>query len=217
MITTQQFRPLLIGAEAEKLPLWQRVNWKWVLQRIPMLLFATVSSYGVGHLLYITDIPWIFALLGSISFDVGFLGAIALSDMQLTKTRASNIAYYVLNIVMSGLAALFNVLSHANGKYANITLEDITVGIPFALVGLAFAFYYHSIMNQYINHELKQIEAEEKALQAIAEKCKYCGEGKPNMHAIYGHYRSCAMKAIHDRNPDPTICTCLVCHPLVAG
>ncbi len=215
MTTMKQFRPLLVGAEVEGLFFWQKINWAWVLQRIPMLLFAVVSSYGVGHLLYISGIPFPFDYIGAISFDVGFLGAISLADMQLKKTRSSNIAYIALNIAMSTLAALFNVLSHADGKYANIGAEDITVGAPFAIIGLCFAFYYHSIMSAYITQEIEQKEADDKTLQLTKEKCKFCGEGKPNMNAIYGHYRSCAMKIMHTRNPDPSVCKCLLCHPKV--
>jgi hypothetical protein len=215
MITIQQFRPILIGADYEGLYIWQKINWSWVLQRIPMLLFALVSSYGVGHLLHISDIPFPFDYLGAISFDIGFLGAISLADMQLKKTRSSSIAYIALNVAMSALAALFNVLSHAGGKYANIDAEAITVGAPFAIIGLCFAFYYHSIMSAYINQEIEQKEENDKALQLTKEKCRYCGEGKPSLNAIYGHYRSCEMKAMHGRNPDPSVCKCLLCHPKV--
>lgn len=214
MITTQQFRPILIGAEFDGLPIYKKINWKWLLQRIPMLLFALVSSYGVGHLLHISGLPFPFDYIGAISFDVGFLGAISLADMQLTKTRRSTLAYYILNFTMSGLAALFNVLSHSGGTYSEITLEDVTVGVPFALVGLAFAFYYHSIMNTYIDHEIKQQQKEEnKALQE-KEKCKYCGTGKPTMNAVYGHYKSCAMKIEHEKNGAFGMsCKCLLCNP----
>ena len=213
MVNIQQFRPILVGADFDDLPLYKKINFGWLLQRIPMLLFALVSSYGVGHLLSISDVPFPFDYLGAISFDVGFLGAISLADMQLKKTRWSNVAYYALNITMSGLGALFNVLSHSGGEYANITAEDVTVGLPFALVGLAFALYYHSVMSGYIDKEEKlQKQADDKAA-ATAVPCDYCGEGKKNKAAVYGHYKSCAMKIMHTRNPDPAVCKCLLCHP----
>lgn len=159
-MATQQFRPLLIGSEYEDKNIVQRINWKWLLQRIPMVLFAIVSSYGVGHLLYLSELPAPFYQLGGISFDLGFLGVIALADMQLSKTWKSQAAYYLLNFTMSGLAALFNTLSHAGGKYESITAENITVGVPFAIVGLMFAFYYHSVMDTAID---KEMEADKKA------------------------------------------------------
>lgn len=213
MITQQQFRPILIGAEFEGLSLWKRINFQWLLQRIPMLLFALVSSYGVGHLLHISDVPFPFDYLGAISFDIGFLGAISLADMQLKKTVWSNIAYYALNVIMSGLGALFNVLSHSGGRYADITAEDVTVGLPFALVGLMFALYYHSVMSGYIEKEEKLLEEQKQKDDATKEPCKYCGTGFPKLSAVYGHYKSCQMKTNHDKTPGKDTCKCLLCNP----
>lgn len=211
--TMPQFRPLITGAAAENLQPWERVNYKWWLQRIPMFLFAFVSSYGVGHFLHLSGLPFPFDYLGGISFDIGFLGVIALADMQLKKTTWSKVAYYLLNVGMSGLAALFNVLSHANGKYMEITPEAITAGAPFALVGLLFALYYESVMSGYIEKEEKILQAQEEKAKETAVPCDYCGEGKKNKAAVYGHYKSCTMKAMHTRNPDPAVCKCLRCHP----
>lgn len=209
--TMPQFRPLLVGEAAKNKRWYQRINFKWLLQRVPMLFFAAVSSYGVGDFLHISGLPAPFYQIGSVSFDIGFLGVIALADMQLTKTLQNKIAYYLLNFTMSGLAALFNVLSHAGGKYHNITPEDITAGVPFALVGLAFALFYESIMSTHIAQEQITKENAEKTLQLTREKCKYCGEGKPSMNAIYGHYRSCKMKTMHDKTPGKDSCKCLLC------
>lgn len=209
-LATMQFRPLLIGKDYDDKAWYKKVNFKWVLQRAPMLLYALVSSYGVGHLLNISGTPFPFDYLGGISFDVGFLGVIALADMQLKHNWKTDVMYYLLNITLSALAALFNVLSHAGGKYANITAEDITAGAPFALVGLAFAFYYHSIMSGYIEQEAEIKEKEDKIAAQEKEKCKYCGDGKPTMNAVYGHYRSCAMKKMHDKVAGNG-CTCNLC------
>jgi len=204
--TTTQFRPLLVGEEAINKRFYEKINWKWFLQRIPMFLFASVSSYGVGHFLYLSDLPAPFYQLGGLSFDIGFLGVIALADQKITKSFASTIIYYTLNFTMSILAALFNVLSHANGKYSNITLENITAGAPFALVGLIFALYYHSVMSQYIEQELIEQEQHQRQEALTKEKCKYCGEGKPTIQAVWSHYRSCPMKKTHDTTPNT--CTC---------
>lgn len=186
MTTTVQFRPLLTKNEETRY-FWQRINWKWLLQRTPMLLFAVVSSYGVGHFLHLSGLPFPFDWLGGISFDIGFLGVIALADQQLKKTWLSQTAYYVLNVVMSGLAALFNILSHSGGRYAAITAEDITAGAPFALVGLAFAFYYHSVMRMHIDDELNR-QTQSKY------HCEYCNLGKPSKQAVWSHYKYCSEK-----------------------
>lgn len=203
---TIQFRPLLVGKDYDDLAVWQRINIKWWLQRIPLFLFAFVSSYGVGHFLALSGLPSPFYQAGGISFDIGFLGVIALADMQLRKNWYSITAYYLLNIAMSGLAALFNVLSHAGGNYAAIRAEDITAGSPFAIVGLLFALYYHSVMNTYIQEEEEQKEKDNKLAALTAFKCKYCGDGRASMNAVYGHYKTCVLKKLHDR--DPSACTC---------
>lgn len=210
-MTMPQFRPINIGVSAKWYEVWKYINWKWLLQRIPMLLFAIVSSYGVGHFLELSGLPAPFYQLGGISFDIGFLGVIALADMQLKKTVWNKIAYYLLNGSMSGLAALFNVLSHAAGKYNEITPEAITAGVPFAIIGLCFALYYETVMSSYIDQETAiQQDAADKEAQT-KEKCKYCGQGFPKMSAMYGHYRSCAMKTMHDKTQGNDSCKCLLC------
>lgn len=212
-LSTTQFRPLLVGADAEGLNWFQKINFKWLLQRVPMLLFAIVSSYGVGHFLYLSGLPAPFYQLGGISFDIGFLGVIALADMQFQKTLSNKLAYYALNITMSGLAALFNVLAHSGGTYANITPEAITAGVPFAVIGLAFALFYESIMSSAIDAETKAIKDQEDKDALTKEPCKYCGTGFPKLSAVYGHYRSCAMKTNHDKTPGKDTCKCLLCNP----
>ena len=216
MITTQ-FRPLKVGEAAEQLPIWERINFRWWLQRIPMFLFAFVSSYGVGHFLYLSGLPAPFYQLGGISFDIGFLGVIALADMQLKKTAWNRIAYYLLNAGMSGLAALFNILSHAGGMYDNITWEAITAGAPFAIIGLLFALFYESVMSGYIDKEERLLQEEKEREDATKEKCKYCGTGKATMNAVYGHYKTCTMKQEHDKKDITGSCTCLLCSLGLSG
>jgi hypothetical protein len=214
--TMPQFRPLITGVDAEGLAFWERINYKWWLQRIPMFLFASVSSYGVGHFLHLSGLPAPFYQLGGISFDIGFLGAIALADMQLTKTTWNRVAYYMLNVGMSGLAALFNVLSHAGGKYADITPEAFTAGAPFAIIGLLFALYYESVMSGYIDKEEKLQKVADDKAAATSTPCDYCGEGKKNKAAVYGHYKSCAMKLQHEKTGAFGMpCKCLRCNPKV--
>lgn len=203
MHTTTSFRPYNTNLDVT---VWKRFNWKWLLQRLPMLLFAIVSSYGVSHLLEMLGTPTPFHQLGGISFDIGFLGVIALADQQLTKTLLSRIYYYALNISLAGIAALFNVLSHAGGKFAEITPEAIVAGAPFALVGLAYALFYEQVMQQAIDKELakerKEEELAERKRRTEIEREEYesanpfvcsCGERKPTKKALSNHQRYCAV------------------------
>lgn len=200
MTTTQvkQFRPIRSDIHIEKWTDYFRlINWSWLLQRIPMLLFAIVSSYGVGHYLSISGVPKLFAILGGISFDVGFLGVIALADQQLKKNWKSQAAFYLLNSVMAGLAALFNTLSHANGRYADITAESITAGAPFAIIGLAFALFYNFVMQQKIDEEIKTLETidtETKQQLQYEKENPYacaCGMRFNSAQKRVSHRRSC--------------------------
>lgn len=196
--TIKQFRPLRSDITIIKWSDYLRViNYSWLLQRIPMLLFAIVSSYGVGHYLSISGVPSPFDILGGISFDIGFLGVIAIADQQLKKTTGSQVAFYVLNTVMAGLAALFNVLSHADGQYANITPEAITAGAPFAIVGLAFALYYNTVMQQQIDEEIDtkaKIDKEQKDQAQYEKDNPYacaCGIRFNSAQKRISHRRSC--------------------------
>jgi len=211
MTTQTQFRPLLTGEEYETTFWLFRINYRWLLQRLPIVLFAIVSSYGVGHLLSISGIPSPFEYIGSISFDIAFLGIIVMSEMQLSNTLKSTVIYYAMNILMSGLGALFNVLSLSDGRYANITAEHITVGIPFAICGLAYALYYHNIMSQYIQKELDNTAQNILSKEKTKEPCKFCGDGFPSKNAVYGHYNSCDMRKMHNKLNDPTKCICNLC------
>lgn len=196
--TLKQFRPLRSDVQITK---WYHyfnlINWAWLLQRVPMLLFAIVSSYGVGHYLSLSGVPTPFDILGGISFDIGFLGVIAIADQQLKKTWQSQVAFYILNSVMAGLAALFNVLSHSGGMYENITLEAITAGAPFAIVGLAFALYYNTVMQQLINEEvdiLAQIKREKEDQAQYIKDNPYpclCGDRFSSAQKRINHRRSC--------------------------
>lgn len=199
-ITLKQFRPLRSDVQIKRWFDYIRIiNWSWLLQRIPMLLFAIVSSYGVGHYLSLSGVPAPFDVLGGISFDIGFLGVIAIADQQLKKNIKSQVAFYVLNSTMAGLAALFNVLSHSNGVYADITPESITAGAPFALVGLAFALYYNTVMQQQIDEEveiLQEIHKEQREKEQYEKDTPYpceCGLRFTSAQKRVSHRRSCAI------------------------
>jgi hypothetical protein len=172
------FRPFKNGPD---LSWFQRINWKWVLQRAPMIALAVLSSWGVGgFIMQSGKAPLPVAIIGGGAFDLAFLGVIALADQQLQKTWRSTILYFVLNVGAALVAALFNTLYYAGGTYAGITAEAITHGAPFAVFGLLFSLYYHEVMSQAIERELK-----------TAHKCKVCGKGFGSENALNGHKQAC--------------------------
>lgn len=182
MTTNTLFRPFV---NAPDLSWFQRINWKWLLQRSPMLLLATVSSWGVGgFVMQSGKTPLPVGVFGGLAFDLAFLGVIALADQQLTKTRFSHVLYWILNIGAATTAALLNTLYYAGGKYADITPEAITHGVPFAIFGLLFALYYHDIMSRAIEREL--IELDQNRF-----KCPNCSRGFKSQAALHAHSRFC--------------------------
>lgn len=174
MALAQTFRPLM---QTPDLSWFRRVNWSWLLKRAPMLILALVSSWGVGGFIYQSQsAPLPVAILGSSAFDLVFLGAIALADQQLEQDAWSQVNYWALNIGAALLAALLNTLYYAGGHYKDITPEAITHGVPFAIFGLLYSLYYHTMMSRAIERDVE--DAEQAALQQMAQRyaCPYgCG------------------------------------------
>ena len=153
-----------------------------------MLALALLSSWGVGgFILQSGKAPMLVAVVGSSAFDLVFLGVIALADQQLSSKASTHRLYWVLNVGAAALAALLNTLYYSGGTYAGITPESVTHGAPFAVFGLLYSLYYHSVMSVAIEAD----EAEQDRLEKIV-KCRYCEAECRNQAAEYSHFRSCA-------------------------
>lgn len=184
MTTALSYRPVDTTQPWEKL---QNVNWGWLFRRSPMIALALLSSWGVGGFIMQSGrAEWYVALVGSGAFDLVFLGVIALADQGLSTSKSSHILYWVLNIGAATIAALLNTLYYSGGTYAGITAETITHGAPFAVFGLLYSLYYHSVMSE-------AIEKDTLEQQRIADMvlCRYCGQECRNKAAEYSHYRTC--------------------------
>lgn len=170
-----------------------RINWKYLLQRAPMVALALLSSWGVrGFILQSGKANEIVAAVGASAFDLVFLGVIALADQQLTVKRSTHVLYWVLNIGAAMVAALMNTLYYSGGTYAGITPESTTHGALFAVFGLLYSLYYHGVMSEALEKDAAQAEKDAARVQ-----CPYCEEWKQNQQAVYSHYRTCAK---HPRN-----------------
>lgn len=190
MLTATQFRPFL-----PNVPWWsfKKINYGWLFKRLPMVALALLSSWGVGgFILQSGKAPLFVAVIGSSAFDLVFLGVIALADQQLTSRASTHRLYWVLNIGAAALAALLNTLYYSGGEYSGITAESVTHGAPFAVFGLLYSLYYHSVMSVAIEHD----EAEADRVAQIVH-CKYCNVECRNKQAEYSHYRTCEM---HPKN-----------------
>ncbi|MBK9944321.1 MAG: hypothetical protein IPP13_22195 [Kouleothrix sp.] len=166
----------------------RKINWKWLLQRVPMVALALLSSWGVGgFILQSGKANSAVAIVGAGAFDLVFLGVIALADQQLTVKRSTHVLYWALNVGAAAVAALMNTLYYSGGTYASITAESITHGALFAVFGLLYSLYYHGVMSE----ALQADETEAQRLRDIVE-CRYCGAECKNQAAEYSHFRTCS-------------------------
>lgn len=165
----------------------RRINWKYLLQRAPMVALALLSSWGVGgFILQSGKANEFIAIIGASAFDLVFLGVIALADQQLTVKRSTHVLYWVLNIGAALVAALMNTLYYSGGMYSGITPESTTHGALFAVFGLLYSLYYHGVMSEALEKDANDAEK-----QAARVQCPYCEEWKSNQQAVYSHYRTC--------------------------
>lgn len=177
------YRPLAL----DPLGSARRVNWKWLLQRAPMVALALLSSWGVrGFILQSGMANEIVAGIGAGAFDLVFLGVIALADQQLTTKRSTHILYWVLNVGAAAVAALMNTLYYSGGSYSGVSAESITHGALFAVFGLLYSLYYHGVMTEALDREERQ-----QADHAARVQCPHCGEWRRNQASLYRHYREC--------------------------
>lgn len=171
-----------------------KINWSWLIKRSPMVALALLSSWGVGgFILQSGKANYLVAFVGAGAFDLVFLGVIALADQALSIKPSTHRLYWVLNIGAAIMSALLNTLYYSGGNYASITPESVTHGAPFAIFGLLYSLYYHSVMSEAIamDVEAKKKEDDKAAEDALKVECRYCGQSCKNKQAEYSHYRTC--------------------------
>lgn len=190
MMTAAQYRPINPNMPWSSI---KKINYGWLFKRLPMVALALLSSWGVGgFILQSGKAPLFVAIVGSSAFDLVFLGVIALADQQLSSRTSTHRLYWVLNIGAAALAALLNTLYYSGGSYAGITPESVTHGAPFAVFGLLYSLYYHSVMTIAIEQDEKEIDR----VNSIVH-CRYCNAECKNQAAEYGHFKTCIM---HPKN-----------------
>lgn len=215
MTTSAIFQRPFVGNAGD--PLWKRINANWFVPRMPNVILASLSSYGVGGFINqsgktpVIDVFGVFAfdpvaILGAFAFDAVIIGTIALGDQQFTNDKQTQRLYYALNIGATIVAGLFNTLFYAGGVYTEINAEAFTHGAFFALFGLLYSLYYAAIMRPILTKEHNEAEAKRKAREAedariqadlIARpyECKYkCGERFASTKQRAGHYAQCVKR-----------------------
>lgn len=212
-ITMPQLKPLLTGEEAEKLKFWKRINLTYWLQRAPMFLLSLPAAYGVAAFAHV-HLPAPFNWFAGAGFESVYLGAVALADQMYEDNKYTTGLWWLLNIIAVSMSALVNVLFFSGNTFAGITTESYVHGIPLPLLSFGYSLLLHQVTNsKLIADKKKQKEADDLAKQT-AFKCKFCGEGKATMNAVYGHYKNCDLRTTHLKTPGKHTCNCLQCNPV---
>lgn len=167
---------------------WRRVNWAWWLRRVPMLLLAVPSAYGVGAFAAV-KLPREFAVIAGGAFECAYIGAIALADQQFEDDKTTTGLWWLVNGFAVIASVLSNLLFFAGGDYANITPEVATHAIPLPVLGFFYGLLLHRTTTAGARIARKHAEAE-----AAKVCCRYCGVTCKNKQAEYSHYRTCPNK-----------------------
>lgn len=165
-------RPLL---DMPDLSWVKRLNWRWFVQRLPMLLLAVPAAYGVGAFAD-EKLPLLIAVFAGAGYESCYLGAVALADQQYdSKDRWSTGLWWALNLMAVASSIVTNTLFFAGGRYVDITPEAVTHGAPMAML----AFMYGLVLHR-------------SAVKAAARvQCQRCLGWFDSRSAYNGHLRSC--------------------------
>lgn len=173
---------------------YRRVNWRWVIQRSPILALGIDSSYNVAKFVGLDSTPAIIQIITGITFDLVFVGMIGLADQFRNNKLYSNILFWIINVIAMGVAATLGTLAYSTGTYIHITPESATRGIAFPLLGLLYNLYYHAVTSEIVNDQRKAQEAERKALEEKPFKCEFCSVRFETIKQRNGHLARCQQK-----------------------
>ncbi len=141
------------------------INWTWVLQRAPILALGIDSSYNVAKYTSIATPVVLIQVITGVTFDLIFVGMIALADQFRSDKVYSNILFWVINVGAMLLAAVFGTLAYSNGSYADVTAESMTRGIAFPVLGLLYNLYYHAVTSEIATDKRKAQLKEQKRIE----------------------------------------------------
>lgn len=171
--------------------LYKRVNWVWWIIRIPMLLLAAPSAYGVaGFAAEYLPSPW--NELAGAAFESAYIGAIALADQQATTSKY---LWWIVNFAAVVFSVLSNLLFFAHGYYANITPEIVTHALPNALLGFLYSLLVHEYSTNLAMKHRTLEDANRKELIEKPFKCEFCEARYATAKQRNGHLARCQQKS----------------------
>lgn len=180
---------------------YKRFNWRWFFQRLPILALGIDNSYNVAKYVGLTNGGLLIQVIVGITFDIVFIGMIALADQFRTTKLQSVLLFWTINLIAMLVAAVLGTLAYSSGLYAAITLESLTRGIAFPLLGLLYNLYYFVVTSEVARDRLDQakllIEREQEDRKALLEKpyeCEYCHARFDTYRKRNGHLARCQLR-----------------------
>lgn len=205
----QNIKPFRARA-GEVFNFFKDISWIYWLQRAPMLLLSLPAAYGVAAFASV-NLPAPFNWFAGLGFESVYLGAVALADQMYEDNDYTTALWWILNILAVVMSALVNTLFFSGNIFAGITPEALVHGIPLPALSFGYSLLLHQVTNSKLIAEKKRQKEQEDIAKQTAFKCKFCGEGKPNMNSVYGHYKNCDMRANHLATPGKATCKCNIC------
>lgn len=187
MTVLQMARPLVSADAGER----RTINWSWWLRRVPMLLLAVPSAYGVGAFAD-AKLPWLAAMIAGGAFECAYIGAIALADQHFEDDRWTTGLWWLVNLFAVLASVASNLLFFSDGSYASITPEIATHAVPLPVLGFFYGLLLHRTTTAAARRQRKEDE-----IEAAKVECRYCGVACKNIQAEYSHFRTCPK---HPRN-----------------
>lgn len=169
----------------------KRFNWRWVFQRSPILALAIDSSYNIAKYIGIDQTPLIIQIVCGITFDLIFIGMVALADQFRSEKRSSDYLFWIINGGAMLLAAIFGTLAYSSGVYRGVTAESITRGIAFPILGLLYNLFYHTVTSEVLADQQREEASKRKELLAKPYQCEHCASRFETIKQRNGHMARC--------------------------
>lgn len=190
----EEYKPIVFDAANKA----NKINWKWVLQRTPILALGIDSSYNVAQYIGIDGTPLAMQIVTGVTFDLIFVGLIALADQFRNAKLSSQVLFWGINGLAMVVSAILGTLAYSHGSYANVTLEAFTRGSAYPLLGLLYNLYYHAVTSELADDKRKALELQatleaeqRKELKSFPHQCDYCERRFETVKQRNGHMARC--------------------------
>lgn len=205
--TVQVHKPFRSGVNMSGRFGWAKaINWSWWLKRLPMILLAAPSAWGVGAFAY-SNLPLQVAFIAGLAFESTYIGAIAVADHQHDENDGwTGFLWWCVNLFAVIASVLCNLLFFSGGGYAAITPEVATHGIPLPVLGFFYGLLLHrtsvkaslkaqrdaEVAEGQARTQRERDEAEQRENELRARyTCPKCQRGFTSPQSLSNHKKRC--------------------------